>query len=181
MLICMLATMVAMVSIGQVVNPVVTFDVWQRGTFEMELNMKEAPRTAGHIKMLVEKGFYDGILFHRKVKGFVVQTGDPTSKNWTSEEARLKPGAMGGTDGLGEGTYGKPIKFEKNKLSHVKGTVGIALSSPGDDSGDSQLFINLEDNTRLDGKYVVFAKIVSGWDTVEKVRRGDLIRSAKIK
>ncbi len=154
-------------------NPRAVFDLGPKGSFEVELLMDKAPRTAGHIKMLVEKGFFNGMLFHRRVEGFVLQAGDPDSKTWTREEVRSKPGERGGTEGLVDGTYGKPIKFEKNDLSHLKGTLGIALESPGDDSGDSQFFINLADNKRLDGKYVVFGKVTWGMDVVMKTMRGD--------
>ena len=98
----------------------------------------------------------------------------------TPAEAKSKPGPMGGTMGLGEGGSGKSVKFEKNGLSHVRGAVGIALESPGDNSGDSQFFINLVDNKRLDGKYVVFAHVVRGMDVVERTRRGDLIRRVTV-
>lgn len=176
----LVASLVMVLSSQPVANPVAEFDLGPKGRFEVELFMDKAPRTAGHIKMLIDKGFYNGILFHRRVPGFVVQTGDPESKKWTTEEARAKPGEMGGTEGLGEATYGKPIKFEKNDLSHVKGTLGIALESPGDDSGDSQIFINLADNKRLDGKYVVFGRVTKGMDVVMKTMRGDLIHSVKM-
>ena len=161
-------------------NVVARFDLGPKGWFDVELFHDKAPRTAAHIQMLIEKKFYDGILFHRRVPGFVIQTGDPTSKNWTRAEARAKPGANGGTEGLGEDTYGQPIKFEQNDLSHLKGTLGVALESPGDDSGDSQIFINLADNTRLDGNYVVFGKVVKGMNVVMKAVRGDLIYSARV-
>ncbi len=157
--------------------PVIEFSVQNKGTFQVELNTDEAPRTSAHILKMVEEKFFDGMLFHRRVSGFVLQGGDPDSKTWTREEARLKPGEMGGTEGLGESTYGQPIPFEKNNLSHLKGTIGIALESPGDDSGDSQFFINLADNKRLDGKYVCFGKVTKGMGVVMKTVRGDLIVS----
>lgn len=164
---------------GRVPNPTIQFDLGPKGQFNVELFMDKAPRTAGHILMLVEKQFFNGLLFHRRVEGFVLQGGDPDTKTWTREEVRSKPGERGGTEGLGESTYGQPIKFEENDLSHVKGTLGIALESPGDDSGDSQFFINLADNKRLDGKYVVFGKVTSGMDVVMKTVRGDQIYRVK--
>lgn len=171
----MLSCVLALAMAQPLENPHCKFDLGPKGSFEVELFMDKAPRTAGHFKMLVEKQFFNGMLFHRKVPGFVLQGGDPDSKKMTREEARANPGPMGGTMGLGESTYGEPIKFEKNDLSHVKGTLGIALESPGDDSGDSQFFINLADNKRLDGKYTVFGKVSSGMDVVMGLERGDLI------
>lgn len=155
------------------------FSVQGRGSFVMEMEAEKAPRTSAHFLDLVDQKVYDSMLFHRKVPGFVLQSGDPDSKAWFPAEARAKPGERGGTEGLGESSFGKPIKFERNDLSHVRGTVGMALESPGDDSGTSHFFINLVDNKRLDGKYVVFAKVVSGWDVVEKTQRGDLIIRAQ--
>lgn len=171
----------ALAILGANLSTSLVFEVDGRGSFVMELDQVAAPRTCAHILNLVRKGFYDGQLFHRRVDGFVLQGGDPVSKNWTPAEARKKPGERGGTDGLGDGGSGTSVKFEKNTLSHLKGTVGIALESPGDDSGDSQFFINLADNKRLDGKYVVFAKITSGMDVVERTRRGDLLRKITVR
>lgn len=146
----------------------------------MELDQLAAPRTCAHILKLAKDKFFDGQLFHRRVDGFVLQGGDPESKKWTPAEAKAKPGPMGGTLDMGEGGSGTKVKFEKNGLSHVRGAVGIALESPGDNSGDSQFFINLADNKRLDGKYVVFAHVVRGMDVVDRTRRGDLIRRVTV-
>lgn len=169
----------AFVLVNGAANAKVSFEVQGRGTFVMEMYEKEAPRTTAHFLNLVDARVYDGMLFHRLVPKFVLQTGDPVSKGWLPEEARAKPGERGSTAGLGDASYGKPVKFEPNKLSHVAGTVGMALESPGDDSGTSHFFINLVDNKRLDGKYVVFGVISEGWDVVQKCRRGDLIVRAK--
>jgi cyclophilin family peptidyl-prolyl cis-trans isomerase len=147
----------------------------------MTLDRKAAPNTSAHFADLVSKGVYNGMLFHRKVNNFVLQAGDPLSKSMLPAEARSQPGEHGGTKGLGEDTVGPTIKFEKSPLSHDKTTVGIALESPGDDSGSSHFFINLVDNKRLNGKYVAFAKITQGWSVVESCQRGDLILSVKLK
>ncbi len=156
-------------------NPMIEVEVDKRGKFVIELFMKEAPRTAGHFQDLVNAKFFDGQLFHRKVDNFVLQGGDPDSRKMSVELAVKSPGEMGGTKGLGDGGSGHAIKFEKNDLTHKQGTLGIALEKPADDSGDSQYFINLKDNFKLNGKYVVFAKIASGWEIVQKCERGDRI------
>jgi len=158
----------------------VVFEVYQRGSFAIELDTKNAPKTSAHFAKNVSDGIYNGMLWHRKVNGFVLQTGDPDSKAFLPNEARALPGESGGTKGLGESTAGPTITFEPNKVSHLKGTLGIALESPGDNSGSSHFFINLVDNKRLDGKYVCFGKVTKGWDVVEKCERGDLIVSAKV-
>lgn len=161
-------------------SKIVTFEVFNRGSFQVTLDVNKAPKTCEHFINNVNAGIYNGMLWHRKVDGFVLQTGDPDSKLLVPAEARAKPGENGGTEGLGENTVGPTIQFEKNTLSHVKGTLGIALESPGDNSGSSHFFINLADNKRLDEKYACFGKVTKGWDVVEKCQRGDLIVSAKV-
>lgn len=158
-------------------RPQVVVTVEGRGAFTMELYPDQAPKLVTHFLGLVDKKFYDGMLFHRKVDGFVLQAGDPKSKGMTPEEARRKPGESGGTAGIGDGGSGKTVPFEINDLVHTKFTVGMALEAPMSDTGDSQFFINLADNRRLDGRYVVFAKVISGTDVVMRCQRGDRIRS----
>lgn len=158
----------------------VVFETEGRGRVVVELAEREAPQTSAHFLRLVSAGAYTGMLWHRRVAGFVLQTGDPGSKAVLPEEARGRPGERGGTAGLGEGTLGPTVRFEPNGLRHARGTVGMALSSPGDDSGSSHFFINLADNFRLDGKYVVFGRVVEGMEVVERIRRGDLITSARL-
>lgn len=162
-------------------DPVVEVVVEGRGTFEIELYPQEAPKLVKHFLALVDSKFYDGILFHRKVPNFVTQSGDPKSKRVSPEEARKKPGESGGTEGLGDGGSGTTVPFEINNLTHEKGTVGMALEAPMSDTGDSQFFINLKQNSRLNGMYVVFGKVTKGWDVVERVERGDRIKSIRRK
>lgn len=150
-----------------------------RGTVVMELYPEQAPKLCEHVLGLVRDKFYDGMLIHRKVPDFVIQTGDPHSKKVTVKWARKNPGEYGGTRTLGDGGSGKSVKYEINDLVHEKFSVGMALESPMDDSGDSQFFINLKDNFRLNGMYEVFAKVTSGQDVVMKIERGDKIKSIK--
>lgn len=145
----------------------------------MELFPDQAPVLCEHVLKLVENKFYDGMLIHRKVPDFVIQTGDPLSKKVSVSWAKKNPGDHGGTKTLGDGGSGKPVKYEINDLVHEKFAVGMALESPMDDSGDSQFFINLKDNFRLNGMYEVFAKVTKGQDVVMKIQRGDRIKSIK--
>lgn len=145
----------------------------------MELRPDQAPKMCSHFLGLVDNGFYDGILVHRKVPGFVVQSGDPASKKVAASWAKKNPGDHGGTKNLGDGGSGKKVPFEINDLSHDRYTVGMALESPMDDSGDSQFFINLAKNHRLNGMYVVFASIVKGRSVVDRIERGDRILRAR--
>lgn len=156
-------------------KPQVAIEVEGRGTMVVRLEKDQAPKLVAHFLGLVDRGFYDGMLWHRKVPNFVIQTGDPASKSKTPEWARARPGERGGTKGLGDGGSGKSVPFEINDLVHDRYAVGMALESPMDDSGDSQFFVNLKDNHRLNGMYVVFGHVVQGQGVVDKVERGDRI------
>lgn len=163
-------------SVGSKVNPVVEMMVFQRGLFEIELFPEKAPKTVEHFLHLVDTKFYNGIMFHRVVDKWVAQSGDPVSKTWTREEALAAPvGSYGEVKGLGEGGSGTTIPFEDNDISHLPGTVGMALEAPASATGDSQFFINLENNKRLDHKYCVFGKVTVGIENIKKIRRGDPI------
>ena len=159
--------------------PWVEMVVEGRGSIFVELRPDQAPKLVKHFLSLVNQGFYDGQLFHRKVDNFVLQGGDPESKKWTPAQARKNPGESGGTKGLGDGGSGTTVPYEINDLIHDKYTVGIALESPMSDTGDSQFFINLKDNHRLNGLYVVFGRVVDGMDVVDKCQRGDRIVEIK--
>lgn len=150
-----------------------------KGKMVWQVFLKEAPLLTSHFMSLVDRKFYDGLLFHRKVNDFVVQAGDPKSRSMTPAQARAKPGEMGGTEGLGDGGSGKSVRFEITDRKHEKHSIGMALEAPMSDTGDSQFFINLKDNFRLNGSYVAFAKVVRGMDVVDKLDRGDRIRRLK--
>jgi len=165
-------------------NPRVDVTIAGRGKVTIELYKKEAPKTVGHFLELAKVGFYDGILFHRVVPEFVVQAGDPASRNMTPEEIKLKDDHGGGTSGLGAGGSGANgssanIPFESNEKTHEPGTISMALSSPHSATGDSQFFINLKPNHTLDGDFCVFGKVVKGIDIVLKIKRGDKITSIR--
>ena len=141
---------------------IVLFETSQ-GIFELELFLEKSPITAGNFKELVEKGFYDGTKFHRVIKDFMVQGGDPLSKN-DSMKSRW-----------GTGNAGYFIEDECIRgLSNLRGTFSMANSGPN--SGSSQFFINVVDNTYLDcdkapmtSKHPVFGKVVVGMDIVDKI------------
>jgi peptidylprolyl isomerase len=111
-----------------------------------------APGHVARIKELVRDGFYDGIVFHRVIDGFMAQTGCP--------------------HGTGTGGSGRKLKAEFSNEKHVRGTVSMARAqSP--DSGDSQFFIVFEDSKWLDGQYTVWGKVTAGMDNVDKIERGE--------
>lgn len=110
----------------------------------------DMPITAGNFKTLVEKGFYDGTIFHRVIDGFMIQGGDPT--------------------GTGTGGPGYTIKDEFT--DHNKNDGGtISMANAGPNTGGSQFFINLVDNSYLDKKHPVFGKVVEGMNVVDAIGR----------
>ena len=130
------------------------------GEITLEL-YPDMPITAGNFQKLVEKGFYDGTIFHRIIDGFMIQGGDPT--------------------GTGRGGPGYAIKDEfSGKNKNNRGTISMANAGPN--TGGSQFFINLVDNNFLDKAHPVFGKVVEGMDVVDaigKVRTGPMDRPAK--
>jgi peptidylprolyl isomerase len=111
-----------------------------------------APGHVARIKELVRDKFYDNVVFHRVIDGFMAQTGDPT--------------------GTGMGGSGKKLKAEFSREPHVRGTVSMARAqSP--DSGDSQFFICFEPAPFLNGQYTVWGKVTEGMENVDKIKRGE--------
>lgn len=115
-----------------------------------------APKTVENFKKLAKDGFYDGTAFHRIVKGFMIQGGDPLTKD-ASKEARW-----------GTGDPGYKIKAEFNSKSHQRGVISMARSNDPDSAG-SQFFICLGDASFLDGKYTAFGKLIKGDDVLGKI------------
>jgi peptidyl-prolyl cis-trans isomerase B (cyclophilin B) len=115
-----------------------------------------APNTIENFKKLARSGFYDGTIFHRIVKGFMIQGGDPNSKD-AGKESRY-----------GEGGPGYKIKAEFNDHSHERGIISMARSSDPDSAG-SQFFICLAPVPRLDHQYTTFGKLIKGDDVLEKI------------
>ena len=111
-----------------------------------------APNHVARIKELVRDGFYDGIVFHRVIDGFMAQTGCP--------------------QGTGTGGSGKKLKAEFNREPHRRGTVSMARANDPD-SGDSQFFICFDDASFLDGKYTVWGQVTEGMENVDKIKRGE--------
>lgn len=117
----------------------------------------DMPVTSGNFKKLVGEGFYDGILFHRVIDGFIIQGGDPLTK----DDSKKSMWGTGGSD---------PIKDEFNdKYSNDRGTISMANAGPN--TGSSQFFINLQDNILLDGRHPVFGKVVEGMDVVDAIAK----------
>lgn len=135
-------------------NPVVTIEMANGDVIKAELYPETAPNTVNNFISLVKKGFYDGIIFHRVIKGFMIQGGDPT--------------------GTGMGGPGYSIKGEfsangvKNELRHDRGVLSMARAMAPDSAG-SQFFIMHEKAPHLDGQYAAFGKVVEGIEAVDKI------------
>src|ERR1700737_4217592 len=123
-----------------------------QGPVTIEMRPDLPPGHVARIKELVREGFYDGIVFHRVIDGFMAQTGCP--------------------HGTGTGGSGQKLKAEFSKEKHVRGTVSMARAqSP--DSGDSQFFICFADAPFLNGKYTVWGQVTEGMGNVDKIKRGE--------
>jgi len=127
-----------------------------KGPVVIQMRPDLAPNHVAHIKKLVGEGFYDGIVFHRVIDGFMAQTGCP--------------------HGTGTGGSKYPdLKAEFNAEPHVRGVVSMARAqSP--DSANSQFFIVFDDATFLDRKYTAWGKVISGMENVDKIKRGEPVR-----
>jgi len=135
-------------------NPVVTFEMENGDIIKAELYPETAPNTVNNFISLVQKNFYDGLIFHRVIKGFMIQGGDP--------------------EGTGMGGPGYGIKGEfaengfENNLKHSAGVLSMARSMMPDSAG-SQFFIMHKNAPHLDGAYAAFGKITKGMDVVDKI------------
>ncbi len=126
------------------------------GDIVLEFFPDAAPKTVENFKKLANSGFYDGLVFHRIVPGFVIQGGDPNTKSIANK-------SMWGTGGPGW-----TVKAEFNKNKHSRGALSMARSQDPNSAG-SQFFIVLKDANFLDGQYTVFGKVTSGMDVVDKI------------
>lgn len=135
-------------------NPVVTFTMENGDIMKAELYPEVAPNTVNNFISLVKKGFYDGLIFHRIIAGFMIQGGDP--------------------EGSGMGGPGYSIKGEfntngfQNDLKHTKGVLSMARTMEPNSAG-SQFFIMHETSPHLDGQYAAFGKVVEGEDIIDKI------------
>ena len=150
-------------------GPVIVVET-SRGVFEFETYPAEAPRTVARILELVKSRFYNGMRIHRVVPGFVIQWGDPQTRDMTKK------------DRWGTGGSGKPIgvaEISKNR-THVIGAV--AMAHAGDPAkADSQMYVTLAATPRLNGQYTVFGRVISGLDIVQKTQAEDVIKRMTVK
>ena len=137
----------------------------KNGDVKIELFNDVAPKHVERIKTLVKEKKYDGVVFHRVIKGFMAQTGDVQFGNENSTSFDLRRAGTGGSD------Y-PDLKAEFSDIPHVRGTLSMARSNDPN-SANSQFFICFEDAPHLDRQYTVFGRVVEGMEFVDKIKRGD--------
>jgi len=131
-----------------------------QGEIELELHPQYAPKTVNNFVFLIREGYYDGVTFHRVIKNFVIQGGDPT-----------------GTGSGGPG-YQFEDEFRGNPMKHETGAISMANAGPG--TNGSQFFITHSPQPHLDGHHTVFGKVVKGQDIVNAIASGDLMEKVTV-
>ena len=146
-------------------NPIVTFEMENGKIMKAELYPDKAPNTVNNFISLVSDGFYDGLIFHRVISGFMIQGGDPA--------------------GVGTGGPGYNIKgefaingFKGNDLKHERGVLSMARAMAPDSAG-SQFFIMHKNSSHLDGQYAAFGRVIEGMEAVDEIADAETDRSDK--
>lgn len=132
----------------------------EKGDITLELFPNEAPGTVANFEKLANKGFYDGLTFHRVIPDFVIQGGCP--------------------NGNGTGGPGYTIKCETEGNPHKHGIGALSMAHAGKDTGGSQFFITHSPQPHLDGVHTVFGQVIEGMDVVYKIRQGDVMNTITI-
>jgi peptidyl-prolyl cis-trans isomerase B (cyclophilin B) len=142
------------------------------GTIVADLFEKDAPGTVANFEKLANSGFYDGVKFHRVIDDFVVQGGDPLSRDLPAGDRRI-----------GTGGPGWQIKCETKGNPNTHKVGALSMAHAGKDTGGSQFFMVLnEANTRhLNGVHTVFGQIVQGLDAMKKIKKDDVMKSVRVK
>lgn len=141
-------------------NPVVTIEMENGGIIKAELYPEKAPNTVNNFISLAKSGFYDGLVFHRVISGFMIQGGDPSGN---------------GTGGPGYGIKGEFVLngFRLNNIKHIRGVLSMARASNPDSAG-SQFFIMHQNAAHLDGQYAAFGRVIEGMETVDKIAASEV-------
>jgi peptidyl-prolyl cis-trans isomerase B (cyclophilin B) len=150
-------------------GPVLVLDT-AKGVIEIETYPEEAPKTVAHILGLVKRGFYTGLRFHRAEPNFVIQVGDPMTRDMSKQAS------------WGRGNSGKPIGAAEitKKRRHGPGAVGMGHAGSAKDA-DSQFYITLRDAPSLDGKYAVWGRVIKGLDVAAKIQKGDVLKKVSVR
>ena len=157
---------------AQPAGPVIVVET-SKGTFEFETYPSEAPKTVAHIVELVKRGFYDGQRIHRALPGFLVQWGDPKSRD-LAREVDWGRGA--------DASSGHPIGASEIRRKRLHTHGAVAMAHQGNPAlADSQIYVTLANRPDLNNHYTVFGHITAGEDVPSRLERGDLIRKAYVK
>jgi peptidyl-prolyl cis-trans isomerase B (cyclophilin B) len=142
-----------------------------KGVIEFETYPEEAPKTVAQIVALVKRNFYNGLRFHRAEPNFLVQIGDPQTRNMQMQ------------DWWGRSGSGKPIGAAEitKKRRHLRGSVAMAYPGSDPKMADSQFYITLRAAPELDAKYTVFGRVTQGMDVVMRLQRADVLKKASVK
>jgi len=166
MVLVMTAALAAGIAAQDAAGPVIVVET-SRGSFAFETYSNDAPRTVKHVVELVRAGFYDGQRFHRVVPGFLIQWGDPQSRDPSKE------GVWGRGRSASSGAPVGAAEIPKRR-THTKGAV--ALAHPGNPAdADSQIYVMLGPREELNGRYAVFGRIIAGLDVPDRIQKGDVI------
>jgi cyclophilin family peptidyl-prolyl cis-trans isomerase len=151
-------------------GPIVVLET-VKGTIEFETYPEEAPKTVARIVELINKNFYNGLRFHRAEPNFLVQVGDPVTRDMSRQSWWGRQGS-GKAIGVAEIT---------KKRRHVVGAVAMAYPGSDKTQADSQFFIMRRNAPEMDGKYTVFGKVLKGMDVIAKLQHGDILKRAYLK
>ena len=142
-----------------------------KGTFQFETYPNEAPKSVEHVLALVKRNFYNGMRVHRQIPGFIMQFGDPFSRDMSKKDLWGTGGSFN-IVGVGE---------PSPKRTHVLGAVAMAYPGKDPRQADSQLYVTLAPVPRLDGNYTVIGQVIAGMDVVQKLAVPDVIRRVTVK
>ena len=171
---CLIAVLTASADAGQAVvpGPLIVVET-TKGTFTFETYPREAPKTVAHVVALVRRGFYDGQRVHRAIPGFLVQWGDPRSRD-AGKESEWGRGP--------DASSGKPIGAAEISKKHLNVAGAVAMAHPGiPAAADSQIYVTLANRPDLNGKYAVIGRVIEGADVPSRLERGDVIRRAYLR
>jgi peptidyl-prolyl cis-trans isomerase B (cyclophilin B) len=150
-------------------GPIIVLET-AKGVIEIETYPEEAPKTVAHVLGLIKKGFYNGLRFHRAEPGFVIQVGDPQTRDMTKQAS------------WGTGSSGTPVGVAEitKKRRNGPGAVGMAHSGSAKDAA-SQFYITLRAAPSLDGKFAVFGKVIKGLDVAAKIQKADVLKKVSVR
>jgi cyclophilin family peptidyl-prolyl cis-trans isomerase len=150
-------------------GPIIVLET-ARGVIEIETYPEDAPKTVAYMLALVKKGFYNGLRFHRAEPNFVIQIGDPQTRDMTKQAT------------WGSGNAGTPVGVAEisKKRRHGPGAVGMAYSGTAKEAA-GQFYVMLRAAPSLDGKYVVFGRVIKGLDVASKIQKTDMLKRAFVR